>query len=59
MTLYQVSSEAQDDLFEIWRTIAVDSVDLANCPLPQLVFQVDHGDSSTSKKDEIPCTGSQ
>jgi plasmid stabilization system protein ParE len=30
MTLYQVSSEAQDDLFEIWRKIAEDSVDLAN-----------------------------
>jgi antitoxin ParD1/3/4/toxin ParE1/3/4 len=28
--LYQVSSEAQDDLFEIWRRIAQDSVDLAN-----------------------------
>jgi plasmid stabilization system protein ParE len=30
MTLYQVSSEAQDDLFEIWQKIAEDSVDLAN-----------------------------
>jgi plasmid stabilization system protein ParE len=28
--LYRVSSEAQDDLFEIWRRIAQDSVDLAN-----------------------------
>ncbi len=28
--LYQISSEAQDDLFEIWQRIAVDSVDLAN-----------------------------
>ena len=30
MTLYQVSPEAQDDLFEIWRKIAADSVELAN-----------------------------
>jgi plasmid stabilization system protein ParE len=28
--LYEVSSEAQDDLFEIWSRIAVDSVELAN-----------------------------
>jgi len=27
---YEVSSEAQDDLFEIWRRIAADSLDLAN-----------------------------
>lgn len=27
---YDVSAEAQDDLFEIWRRIAGDSVDLAN-----------------------------
>jgi plasmid stabilization system protein ParE len=27
---YDVSAEAQDDLFEIWRRIAEDSVDLAN-----------------------------
>ena len=27
---YQISSEAQDDLFEIWQRIALDSVDLAN-----------------------------
>jgi antitoxin ParD1/3/4/toxin ParE1/3/4 len=30
MTRYQVSAEAQNDLFEIWRRIAQDSVDLAN-----------------------------
>jgi plasmid stabilization system protein ParE len=30
MTHYQVSAEAQDDLFEIWRRIARDSVELAN-----------------------------
>ena len=29
-TLYDVSNEAQNDLFEIWRRIASDSVDLAN-----------------------------
>ena len=28
--LYDVSAEAQIDLFEIWRRIAKDSVDLAN-----------------------------
>jgi antitoxin ParD1/3/4 len=28
--LYDVSAEAQDDLFEIWRRIAKDSVELAN-----------------------------
>jgi plasmid stabilization system protein ParE len=28
--LYQISSEAQDDLFEIWQRIAQDNVDLAN-----------------------------
>jgi len=27
---YQISAEAQDDLFEIWQRIALDSVDLAN-----------------------------
>ena len=27
---YEVSFEAQDDLFEIWQRIAYDSVDLAN-----------------------------
>ena len=27
---YEVSAEAQDDLFEIWRRIAADSLDLAN-----------------------------
>lgn len=27
---YAVSAEAQDDLFEIWRHIAEDSVDLAD-----------------------------
>lgn len=27
---YEVTAEAQDDLFEIWRQIAEDSVDLAN-----------------------------
>ncbi len=30
MTPYQISAEAQDDLFEIWRRISQDSVDLAN-----------------------------
>ena len=30
MSLYQVSSEAQYDLFEIWSRIAADSVDLAD-----------------------------
>ena len=30
MTLYNVSAEAQNDLFEIWFHIAQDSVDLAN-----------------------------
>ena len=29
-TPYDVSNEAQNDLFEIWRRIASDSVDLAN-----------------------------
>ena len=29
-SLYDVSAEAQNDLFEIWRRIAGDSVDLAN-----------------------------
>jgi plasmid stabilization system protein ParE len=29
-SLYDVSAEAQNDLFEIWRRIADDSVDLAN-----------------------------
>lgn len=29
-SLYDVSAEAQNDLFEIWRRIAKDSVDLAN-----------------------------
>ena len=28
--IYQISAEAQDDLFEIWQRIALDSVDLAN-----------------------------
>jgi antitoxin ParD1/3/4/toxin ParE1/3/4 len=27
---YQISVEAQDDLFEIWQRIAQDSIDLAN-----------------------------
>ena len=27
---YDVSAEAQNDLFEIWRRIAEDSLDLAN-----------------------------
>lgn len=30
MTAYRISAEAQDDLFEIWRRIAQDSVALAN-----------------------------
>ena len=30
LTLYDVSAEAQNDLFEIWCRIAEDSVDLAN-----------------------------
>jgi plasmid stabilization system protein ParE len=30
MTLYSVSAEAQNDLFEIWLHIAEDSVELAN-----------------------------
>ena len=30
MGAYDVSAEAQNDLFEIWRRIARDSVDLAN-----------------------------
>lgn len=30
MTRYQLSAEAQSDLFEIWRHIAADSVDLAD-----------------------------
>jgi plasmid stabilization system protein ParE len=29
-SLYDISAQAQDDLFEIWRRIARDSVDLAN-----------------------------
>jgi len=29
-SLYDVSAEAQNDLFEIWRRIAKDSADLAN-----------------------------
>ena len=29
-SIYEVSAEAQDDLFEIWMRIATDSVDLAN-----------------------------
>ena len=29
-SLYDVSGQAQDDLFEIWRRIARDSVELAN-----------------------------
>jgi len=29
-SLYEISVEAQNDLFEIWQRIAVDSVDLAN-----------------------------
>jgi plasmid stabilization system protein ParE len=29
-SLYDVSAEAQNDLFEIWRRIADDSVELAN-----------------------------
>ena len=29
MSRYQVSAEAQNDLFEIWQRIAEDSVDLA------------------------------
>jgi hypothetical protein len=29
-SLYDVSAEAQNDLFEIWQRIAEDSVDLAN-----------------------------
>jgi plasmid stabilization system protein ParE len=29
-SLYDVSAEAQNDLFDIWRRIAEDSVDLAN-----------------------------
>lgn len=29
-SLYDVSAQAQDDLFEIWRRIARDSVELAN-----------------------------
>jgi len=28
--LFDVAAEAQNDLFEIWRRIAVDSIDLAN-----------------------------
>jgi len=28
--LYQISAEAQADLFEIWRRIAADSIDLAD-----------------------------
>ena len=30
MNSYEVSEEAQQDLFEIWRQIAKDSLDLAN-----------------------------
>jgi len=30
VTLYQISAEAQNDLFEIWRRIARDSVRVAN-----------------------------
>jgi antitoxin ParD1/3/4 len=30
MPLFEVSAEAQTDLFEIWRRVAEDSVDLAN-----------------------------
>ena len=30
MVLYDVSAEAQNDLFEIWRRIADDNIDLAN-----------------------------
>ena len=30
MTRYRVSAEAQNELFEIWKRIAQDSVDLAN-----------------------------
>jgi antitoxin ParD1/3/4 len=30
MALYELSTEAQNDLFEIWTHIAADSVDLAN-----------------------------
>jgi antitoxin ParD1/3/4 len=30
MNRYRISSEAQDDLFEIWRRIADDSIELAN-----------------------------
>ncbi len=30
MTRYQVSAEAQEDLFEIWQQIALDSVSLAD-----------------------------
>ena len=30
VSLYDVSAEAQNDLFEIWRRIAGDSVELAN-----------------------------
>lgn len=29
-SLYEISVEAQNDLFEIWQRIAVDSMDLAN-----------------------------
>ncbi|MGA3239627.1 MAG: hypothetical protein ABSG03_25400 [Bryobacteraceae bacterium] len=28
--LFELSAEAQNDLFEIWRRVAEDSVDLAN-----------------------------
>jgi len=34
MTLYNVSAEAQNDLFEIWLHIAQDSVELANRAQP-------------------------
>jgi len=30
MTPYRISAEAQDDLFEIWRRVSRDSVELAN-----------------------------
>lgn len=30
MTPYEISAEAQNDLFEIWQRIAQDSIDLAN-----------------------------
>lgn len=30
MSLYEVSAEAQEDLWDIWRRIAADSIDLAD-----------------------------